>query len=160
MTREHLCRQWLAWLLLVAGYFLFRANYMLGFNLTPSLPQHVFLIRYQDTVSRGDYVVFRWHGGPPYPDGFKTTKRVVGVPGDVVSRHGRQFTVRGQVYYAKETGLTGRRLEPNPLPEGDGRIPHDKFFVVGDHEYSIDSRYLLVGLVDRRDIVGRAIPLF
>jgi conjugal transfer pilin signal peptidase TrbI len=32
--------------------------------------------------------------------------------------------------------------------------------VAGDHEYSLDSRYNLLGLVDEKDVIGRAYPIF
>lgn len=157
----HLRRQWPAWLLLVALCQLAAANYRLGHNATPSLPQKWFLIHLNEPVTdNGQYLAFRWHGGPPYPDGIIFTKRVAGRFGDRVERDGRHFAVNGLAFRALEFGMTGRRLDPFDLGEGTTVIPRDKYWVYGTHEHSLDSRYSLLGFVDQQDVVGRAYPIF
>jgi conjugal transfer pilin signal peptidase TrbI len=150
----------LAWVFAALAFCLFQANYRVGVNLTPSLPFKLFLIHFNEPVGVGDYVAFHWHGGPPYPDGIVFTKRVAGAAGDRVFRVGRQFAVNGQTFFAKEYGMTGRPLNPANLPEGASTIPHGKYWVMGTHEYSLDSRYELLGLVDGKYMVGRAYPIF
>ena len=156
----HLRRQGLAWGLAILVFALFETNYRLGINVSDSLPQTLFLIHLNEPVGRGDYAAFRYHGGPPYPDGTIFVKRVGAAPGDPVVRAGRHFTIGGVALYAQEWGLTGAHLFPNPLPEGESTIPPGKLFVMGSHEYSLDSRYSQLGLVDQADLVGRAHPLF
>lgn len=161
LLAAHLRRQWPAWLLSVAACQLATANYRLGYNSTPSLPQKWFLIHLNEPVTDdGQYLAFRWHGGRPYPDGIIFTKRVAGRFGDRVQRDGRHFAVNGLDFHALEFGMTGRRLDPFDIEEGTTVIPRDKYWVYGTHENSLDSRYSLLGFVDQQDVVGRAYPIF
>jgi signal peptidase I len=129
--------------------------------------------------ARGDIVVF----DSPV-DGTSLVKRVVGVPGDVVSLRGETLIVNGQAaHYAaadaaglrallastvaldplllRETGL-GKPHEVLILPRrtvprsfGPVTVPPGMYFMMGDNrDNSADSRY--IGFVPRRDIVGRA----
>ena len=158
---RHLQSHSLTWvlfalLLMVVGY-----NYRLGINETQSLAFKVFLIRVNSTLKTGDYVSFRWYGGKPYPDGIWFTKRILAGPGEVVVKQGRNFRAGSRILIGKTMGLTHTPLFPNDqLQEGINVLPPGQYFVAGDHEYSLDSRYHLVGLVDESLIVGRAYPLF
>ncbi|MFZ4700252.1 MAG: S26 family signal peptidase [Candidatus Methylumidiphilus sp.] len=156
----HLKGHAIAYLLLVACYLLFSANYLLGWNETPSLPFKLFVIHRNEPVRNGDYVAFRWHGGHPFPDGSIFAKRVVGGEGDSVQRAGNLFTVNRESFVAKEQGQTGKALSPIPLPEGMSTVPRDSYWVAGTHEYSFDSRYSQVGFIRKADVVGRAYPIF
>lgn len=161
MLARHVRVHGLAWLAVVALASVIQANYRIAVNRKPSLPYHVFLIRLNDTVEKGGFVAFRWHHGKPYPDGMAFTKRLLAAPGDVVVREGRDFVIGGTRLEGKEYGMTGRALSPNgQLHDGPNTIPIGKYFVAGDHEYSLDSRYELLGLVDQHDVIGRAYPIF
>lgn len=105
------------------------------------------------SIHRGDVVVFRAPPGigSPYP---YLVKRVVGLPGDVVSEDGQgNVAIDGQdisepyLYPGSET--TG-------LPSGPGggiRVPAGEYFVMGDNrEHSEDSRGF--GPIPRSSIVG------
>jgi signal peptidase I len=128
---------------------------------------------------RGEIVVF---DSPR--DGTSLVKRVIAVPGDVVSLDGEVLTVNGkQARYApgnpdhlrpllaatdaqhplvlQETG-SGRQHEVLLLPDRISRqrfgpivVPQGMYFMLGDNrDNSADSRYF--GFVPRRNIVGRA----
>ncbi len=158
---RHIRVHGLAWLLLLVVLMLVQANYRLAVNRTPSLPYSVFLICLNDQVETGGLVAFRWHHGKPYPDGMVFIKRLLASPGDPVIKSGRDFQVGQTLLYGKTVGMTGRKLSPNnQLQEGLNTIPLGQYFVAGDHEYSLDSRYSLLGLVDQKDIIGRAYPIF
>lgn len=151
----------ITWALLAALYSVIHANYRLAINQTPSLPYKLFLISLDEKVETGGLIAFRWHNGAPYPDGYTFTKRLLAGPGDIVARNGRDFTVGGHTLIGKEVGLSLRKLFPNDkLHEGKNTIQLGKYFVAGDHEYSLDSRYNLLGLVDEKDVIGRAYPIF
>jgi len=57
----------------------------------------------------------------------------------------------------KQFSRTNKKLESNAFT---GTIPDGKFFVAGIHADSLDSRYALVGLVSKDDIIGRAYEIF
>ncbi len=158
---KHIKLHGLAWLLVIALYCQINANYRLAINTTPSLPYTLYLIKLDARIVSGGFIAFRWHHGPPYPDGYLFVKRSLAIPGDSVSRKGRDFEAGNRVMVGKAIGLTKRALYPNDqLQEGSNIISPGKYFVGGDHEYSLDSRYSLLGLVDEKDVVGRAYPLF
>ena len=157
---RHVKKHLPAYLLVAVCYHLFKANYLIGWNETPSLPFTLFIIHKNEPVNNGDYAAFRWHGGHPFPDGSLFTKRVIGSQGDTVVRTGQSFTVNRQTFVAKDHGMTGKALFPNPLPEGASIVPPDRYWVAGTHEYSFDSRYSQVGFIKQEDVVGRAYPIF
>jgi|GEM_PF-431694 len=158
---SHLKRYGISYLLVWMLYVVAHANYRLSYNETPSLPYTWFLIRLNDTVETGGFIAFKWHSGPPYPDGITFVKRLVALPGEIVTKNGRDFMVGGRTLIGKKIGLSLKPLFPNDeLQEGQNTIPIGKYFVAGDHEYSLDSRYNLLGLVDKSDVIGRAYPIF
>jgi hypothetical protein len=77
---RHVKKHLPAYLLVAVCYHLFKANYLIGWNETPSLPYTLFVIHKNEPVNTGDYAAFRWHGGHPFPDGSLFTKRVKGKP--------------------------------------------------------------------------------
>lgn len=99
--------------------------------------------------SRGDVIVFV---APPNPTQ-DYVKRVVGLPGDVISVSGTTVTVDGVVL--KEFYVDPRR-QGNPYPSFTNRIiPPDDYFVLGDNRGgSSDSRDW--GFVPKANVIGRA----
>ena len=155
--QENLGRWAPAYMLLTLAAAMFQASYSVGLNVSSSLPHHVFLIRKGELPERGQYVAFRWHGGSPHRDGVTFVKLVAGVPGDTVTRIGREFFVNAQpVGAAKTMSRAGAPLEPGPT----GVIPPDQFYVHAPHPDSLDSRYRLTGWISEAQIIGRAYALF
>jgi signal peptidase I len=131
---------------------------------------------------RGDIVVF---DSPR--DGTSLVKRVIGVPGDTIALDRERLVVNGvSAHYAPGNTVELRRLlaatrahDPTVVREsGDGPahdilllpdrwapstygpiiVPPGMYFVLGDNrDDSADSRY--IGLVPRRNIVGRAVRI-
>ena len=142
---------------IVAAHLAFGRAYLIAFNLTESLPGTLFLIQKGTLPDRGDLVAFRWQANWPYPQGSLFVKRLIGVPGSVVSASGRDFFVDEQpVGLAKERASTGETLEIGSV----GTIPEAYYYVAGEHPDSLDSRYRLTGWVARQQIVGTAHRIF
>lgn len=103
-------------------------------------------------LNRFDIIVF-------YPHGKESeeyyVKRIIGLPGETVQLKGSDIYINGEVLkenYGKDP-ITYDGLAEDPITLGE-----DQYFVLGDNrEVSLDSRYEDVGLVERKNIGGRAI---
>ena len=156
--RRNLRRLWFPLALwIAAAYLAFGRAYLIAFNLTDSLPGTLFLIERDTLPDRGELVAFRWQANWPYPKGSLFVKRLIGVPGSVVSAIGRDFFVDGfPVGRAKAQARTGESLESGSV----GTIPEAHYYVAGEHPDSLDSRYRLTGWITRQQIVGTAHRIF
>lgn len=153
----HARRMWPAYIFAAATVYLFNENYQFGYNRTPSLPNTFFLVHVNEPVKKGDYIAFRWNGGYPYKKGQVFVKIVAGVEGDVVTLKDREFSIGGTVVgVAKTHGLRGQELEASPA----GKIGPNQYYVQAPHKDSLDSRYSMLGLVNQRDVIGRAYAIF
>ena len=155
LNLRRLCLPLALWI--AAAYLAFGRAYLIAFNLTDSLPGTLFLIERDTLPDRGELVAFRWQANWPYPKGSLFVKRLIGVPGSVVSAIGRDFFVDGfPVGRAKERARTGESLEIGSV----GTIPEAHYYVSGEHPDSLDSRYRLTGWIARQQIVGTAHRIF
>ncbi len=137
--------------------WLFHLQFSFGVNISPSLPQQIFLIHRGEAPARGDYVAFRWQGGGPHRAGTPFVKVLAGVPGDTVERLDRRFFLNGRfIAVAKKRGRDGQALEAGP----EGVLPPGRYYVHAAHPDSLDSRYALTGWISREQIIGRAYALF
>lgn len=156
-------RRYGLWIGLFLGLIIcLTSHYQLALNVTHSLPQTLFLIEKKNhTVTRGDYMAFRWVNGGPIPNGIVVIKEVVGVAGDSVhhrqKKDGLWVEINGKaISLIKPFAQSGAVLVPGIT----GVIPEKHYFVHAPHPDSLDSRYTLTGFVSDTQIVGRAIPLF
>ncbi|MBQ5952253.1 MAG: signal peptidase I [Lachnospiraceae bacterium] len=106
-------------------------------------------IRYRlSDPARGDVVLFA------RPDGVRSLKRIIGLPGETVQISGGQILIDGKVLFSGSDPLTvsfaGRAADPVRLGE-------DEYFLLGDRDDSSeDSRNARVGAARRSDLVGKA----
>lgn len=146
----------------IVGLWMIRDHYRIGWNLTESLPQKVFIVKVGEMPAKGDYVAFSWHPKfdslvAPYPNEAMFIKIVAGIPGDVVQVTNREVSVNGEsVGYAKPTSRTGLPLQETK----PGSISNGQLYVRGTHRDSFDSRYALVGNVLVEHVIGKAYPIF
>lgn len=108
---------------------------------------------FKGTPELGDVVIFETGLQTDNGTDKLLIKRVIGVPGDVVSIRGGKVYVNGQELddsYTKDQYTSGEIT--------DLVIPEHKLFCLGDNRaVSVDSRSDDVGLVDFDDIVGKAV---
>jgi conjugal transfer pilin signal peptidase TrbI len=141
----------------MAAHLAFGRTYLVALNLTESLPGTIFLIEKGVTPARGELVAFRWEANWPYPHGSIFVKKLIGLPGSVVTAKERDFFVDGKpVGRAKERARTGEALDIGPL----GIVPERHYYVAGSHPDSLDSRYRLTGWVGLNQIIGKAHRVF
>jgi signal peptidase I len=105
------------------------------------------------TVNTGDIIVFKAPAEVATQCGDAVAdlvKRVVAVPGDVVSSKGNSIIVNGTVL--KEKWPHNEPLGAKPIDKQ--AVPANKYFVIGDnHPDSCDSRYW--GYVPKDNIIGK-----
>jgi conjugal transfer pilin signal peptidase TrbI len=132
------------------------------FNVTPSLPCKVALVRYgAHPLRRGDFVIYAFAGEAQtaYPglQGQPFFKVVRGVPGDAVSVNARVVAINGEVVGRAKTQAYDRR----PLePIAASVIPPGHYYVQGTSPDSFDSRYRDSGLVRAEQVLATVVPLF
>lgn len=142
----------LAWASLDA----FSKNHALLLNASPSLPNWAFWLDRKAPIARGSLIFFeppksvlmgKHFGDRPQMFG----KRVLGLPGDVVSHEGMDVFVNGEKVAAR---LAVTRLGV-PLTRGpEGPVPENCFYVGTGHPRGFDSRYAAIGFVCRGQIAG------
>jgi type IV secretory pathway protease TraF len=160
-------------LTLLPGRLVIQAGgeHSLAFRLGVRLPPPV-------AWQRGQLVQFRTRALPPYyPAGSLFTKAVAAVPGDHLTRLGRDFYRNGTyLASARSTDSLGRPaplftppsgpplasvpaffLETSCRPARAAIVPEGALFVLGTHERSFDSRYW--GYVEAPEVTGRVLAL-
>ena len=154
----------LIWVLALLRVFVHHTPLMpVLFNWTPSIPYRVVNVDYNSpAVQRGDLIVYRFAGQAGETDhpGLKAQpffKRVLGMPGDVVSVVGRDVFVN-QIFVGRAKTHT---FDHRPLdPIAPTVIPPGHLYVQGTSADSFDSRYRSSGLVSERDIHAKVQPIF
>jgi len=121
------------------------------FNRTDSSPYQAFVCADFLRVSHGDYVSIEGHQAD-YFSGLHYTKKIAGLPGDVIEVKDEQLYVGGRLIGP----LLSETTQGLPLsPLAINKVPDDSVFVAGDHSRSFDSRYQEFGLVKAAHIRGR-----
>ncbi|MCI0621994.1 MAG: signal peptidase I [Acidobacteria bacterium] len=133
--------------------FLYQPVKVEGTSMQPELldQERIFVNKFVyhfEEIHRGDIVVF-WYPKDPSKS---FIKRVLGVPGDVVSIREGQVYINGQ--------LVEERYVPRGYQDADSypsvRVRDGHYYVLGDHRNaSNDSRSW--GLVPRKYIYGKAV---
>lgn len=125
-----------------------------GYSMEPNLHNQELILVDKWTYlfrspGRGDVIVFK---APPNPS-LDYIKRVIGLPGDVI-------TIKDTTVYVNGTALTEPYVQAsnqgNPYPSFTNRvIPPNTYFVLGDNRNgSSDSRDW--GCLPRANVIGRA----
>ena len=127
-------------------------------SMLPTLGEYNFLFLSRQAYrfgepERGDIIVF--HTSLKTVDGREKMliKRVIGLPGDVITIEDGVVTLNGEVQDEPYTleGYTSGYVKDLVVPEG-------RLFVMGDNrQNSIDSRDPSVGMIQIDDVYGKAI---
>jgi signal peptidase I len=169
---------------LLVGDFILVNKYNYGLRL-PVLNRKIVAI---GEPRRGDVMVFRYPGmGPDDPTiGTDYIKRVIGLPGDVVTVKDNRVTLNGVAVGYQDAGyfeghgagldMTGANVFTENLPgrshtllelpgtgfdrhDGTWTVPAGNYFVMGDNrDNSEDSRFW--GFVPEQNLVGRAMVIW
>lgn len=139
----------------IFGY-LKMTNQTIGFNVTESLPQTLFLVKKGESFSKGDLIQFAYKADEKkfLPDGAKIIKKVVGVPGDIVRFEGNYFFINGVEFgKAKAIARSGKPLTKNISKT----LSEDEYFVFTPHIDSFDSRYIHMGYISNSQVVSKVV---
>ena len=132
-------------------------------STSPSLEHRIFfLTRARDSITSGDYLVFRHkdtcfvHKGLDQEND-RLVKKVGCGPGEMLSNDTARIFYCGQ----RELG-TALKVDSKgrPLPVFDytGPVPENSYFMVGTNPRSFDSRYF--GFIHADEILYKALPLW
>lgn len=150
---------------LIAFAAIVRANPILVWNASASVPIGLYAVQPLDSPRVGDLVVLE----PPTPLGdwllehgylgadVPLIKHIAALPGQRVCRVGVEVSIDG---VAVATAKTHDRFDrPLPVWQGCHRLTDDQiFFLNPDTEGSLDGRYF--GPLPRDTIIGRAVPIW
>ena len=154
---------------LLQGDFIFVKKYSYGLRL----PVTESKILETGAPQRGDVVVFRL----PSDSSINYIKRVVGLPGDVVSYNRHVLTVNGEVIpldphphatpsdprFIEQLGDRSHEIlilnENREGPPGPFEVPEGHYFMMGDNrDNSTDSRF--IGSIPETHLVGEAVRIW
>jgi type IV secretory pathway protease TraF len=139
-------------LISIVAVILFTSLHM-GRNTSDSVPFKWYLYGRYAKHTVGDYIVFKAEADPLeiLPEGTKLVKLIM-------CQHGMLLRSEPEGFYCGDV-LIARRCDPDMMTFNfSGIIPEDKYFVIGLHPRSYDSR--IWGLLDEENIIGTVHPLF
>lgn len=102
----------------------------------------------QNDLQRGDIVIFRFPVDPKH----ELVKRVIGLPGDVVSIHEGQVSING-------TSINEPYISEKATYAGDWTVPRGEYFVLGDNRPDSSDSHAW-GFVPRENIIGKAVWIY
>ena len=141
--------------ILIVAIYIIGLQQVVGSSMSPNLKSNDILIldkisyRFKD-IKRGDIVSLY------YADSKYLIKRVIGLPGEYLEFKDNNLYVDGNLIkedYLNDDVVTDD-FSINEL--GYDKIPSDMYLVLGDNRSdSLDSRDPKVGLIKRKDIIGK-----
>lgn len=144
------------------------SGYKLSINISPSLPYSVFLVKTKNfnhnSIKNGDFIQFI-NQDAKYYNGTNLTKKVFAKGGDILDiqifneiHNNIQGTItfNNKILKVKDRSMKGTKVNINNIT----KIPDNNYFVIGYNENSFDSRYTEFGLINEKEVIGVAKPLF
>lgn len=124
-----------------------------GFSMIPTLEDGEFVlvskINYRfSNVERGDIIVFHFPLDPQQ----ELIKRVIGLPGDVISVQNGLVSVNGQA-------LNETYIAATPAYSGEWNVPDGQLFVLGDNRNDSSDSHSW-GFLPFEKVVGKAVVIY
>lgn len=124
-----------------------------GFSMRPTLEDGEFVLvsklNYQfGSVQRGDIIVFHFPMDPEQ----ELIKRVIGLPGDIISVAAGTVSVNGQV-------LNEPYIASAPAYSGEWKVLDGQLFVLGDNRNDSSDSHSW-GLLPSQNVVGKAVVIY
>lgn len=137
--------------LIFASIFLVQFCIVSGESMYPTLNDGdvVFIEKITDEYERMDIVVIKH-------DGRYLIKRVIGLPGEEIKIENGKVFINGNEIEDVAEGETSPGIAKDSILLGE-----NEYFLLGDNrEKSVDSRDELIGIVKRKNIVGKSVFVF
>jgi conjugal transfer pilus assembly protein TraW len=135
------------------------SNIGIAYNKTKSIDHSFFITIADKFPSKNEYVVFKKDNNF-YPND-KWIKLIIGSEGDVIKniikKRNNIIIINDYILPIKRQSISGQYL--TPITESNLIIKKNEYFVTADHEYSLDSRYKEIGLINKSHIIGKATPI-
>jgi len=124
-----------------------------GFSMLPTLKDSEFVlvskVNYRfGNVERGDIIVFHFPVDPQQ----ELIKRVIGLPGDMISVQNGKVSVNGQF-------LNEPYIAAAPAYSGEWKVPDGQLFVLGDNRNDSSDSHSW-GFLPFEKVVGKAIVIY
>jgi signal peptidase I len=124
-----------------------------GFSMLPTLEDGEFVlvskVSYRfGVVERGDIIVFHF----PMDYEQELIKRVIGLPGDIISVQNGNVSVNGQI-------LSEPYIAATPAYSGDWKVPEGQLFVLGDNRNDSSDSHSW-GFLPSEKVVGKAVVIY
>ena len=163
-----------AWIMVLGVYDLSR-YYQFKWNASASMPQKLWLTNMDNRkLNRGDYAVFKYHDYrmEDANDYELVIKKIAGIAGDevIVSTWSQVLDGRLKAQQTKMVYEVNNERYPvfarlsnfklNPLTSKNIKVPAGCYFLVGQHQPTLDSRYKEFGFLCESQIVGKSYPIF
>jgi hypothetical protein len=132
-------------LALLGLFFVLYCNFRIIWLTSQSIPYRWCLHLLHAKPKKGDLCVFE-------RDGVKTVKYLIGLPGSRIKNLKDVVCVDDYV-------IGQERRTKSLTPVASGFVPNGYAFAAGSHKYSFDSRYEEFGVVDLRNMRGKAIGI-
>jgi conjugal transfer pilin signal peptidase TrbI len=151
-------KQRLAYMVLLLGAIIFLASIKstLLISKSDSLPQKFYLLVKGQAWQKYDLVAIKGVA-TKYTKDQHFTKRVLGVPGDLITVRDGQVMINGNIIATLKAATKDHKIL---TPIKAQMIPKKYFFVIAEHKDSFDSRYQEFGLVPYEYIEGKVIPIW
>ena len=124
-----------------------------GFSMLTTLKDGEFVlvskVNYRfGNVERGDIIVFHFPVDPHQ----ELIKRVIGLPGDMISVQNGQVSVNGQI-------LKENYIAAAPAYSGEWKVPEGQLFVLGDNRNDSSDSHSW-GFLPFEKVVGKAVVIY
>lgn len=179
-TQPAIAKKRLPWvILLLVSIWVFSQHLAICPVITRSVDANLVLVLKNQPARKGDFVAFVYTGQEigGHKKGEGVVKVLAGLPGDRITRVGRDFYLNGKhLGYAKEYSGVGdpsilvkALVWLNLVPKSTSValqasesvvIPPGYVWVQGTDKDALDSRYVAMGLVPTSSFIGRAIKVF
>ena len=157
--RQRLAKLIMVSFVLATMYIAISQWVFLSIKVTESIDGKLFLVIVDQAPKKGELVMFKAKKTLVDVVGMgQWTKFVCGVEGDVISHKERAVFINN--VKVGDAIVKSKLFKKDMEIIDDGVIPKGFVFVCGTHLKSFDSKYKLVGLVDEKTFIGRAIRLF